>query len=132
MLLPEVTIVNDAVQHVYRKKINGKEVLVTLNHLHTSMWSISFTVNGQYAFQNIKQPVAITRWVLKVFKHVNTYAILLVCIAFAEDGRGDYRHDIYRRLGFVQFHPNVLEELNLVPEALLYSEDCLEEVICEV
>lgn len=65
-------------------------------------WYISFQVNGSYDRKDNKNKVAITRWLLKTWKEVQSKykGKTLYCEPWGDDGGFEYRSAIYSKLGF--------------------------------
>ena len=87
----------------YSKVINGilVEVILIDEYVHHS---ISVKLNNACDFDSSAPKVAITRWVLSIFKEIKPQYSKLTCDAYDEDGKGRYRRNMYKKLGF-KFSP---------------------------
>lgn len=66
--------------------------------------TISFTVEGEYTKTERNNKVAISRWLLGMWRKVHEEypSSSYYCVPYSEDGFGDYRANVYRKLGFRQ------------------------------
>jgi hypothetical protein len=63
---------------------------------------ISFYIDGRLERDNnIKNKVAITKWLLKEFKKIGKDFLYLFAIPFEKDGYGEVRKIIFNKLGFI-------------------------------
>jgi hypothetical protein len=62
---------------------------------------IYFTVDGGFEYiESHPHKVAITRWLLTEFRKAQKIHDYLVCTSHEDDDMGDYRTEVYLKLGF--------------------------------
>ena len=106
MILPAVVCHPAFTELVYTKSFSSgdKTYVVTLGLCEecseTKRFSIGFIVNGDYDFCSDAPKIAITKWLLRVFRHVCTYASSLEACSWYDDDMGSYRNRLFQKLGF--------------------------------
>ena len=101
MILPTIQAVGFVRTYTYTKQFKSSVVKLTLIKLLDDDHSeVSFSVNGDYNYEARADKVAITKWLLKVFAQIKTYNNNIYCSAYTNDGMGNYRTNLYRKLGF--------------------------------
>jgi hypothetical protein len=86
---------------------------------------ISFYLDGKLDKENIKNKVAITKWLLKEFKQIGKDFLYLFAIPFEKDGYGEVRKIIFNKLGFTPITRYGVTTLVWFKKDFLHKEEIL-------
>jgi hypothetical protein len=89
----------------YSTNINGINVSLSFESWQPKEYSVDFKINGYYDIDpsiSKLNKIKITRWLLTSWKHFlsNQTFDIIRCYAYQEDGEGEYREKVYKKLGF--------------------------------
>lgn len=103
------------------KDINGTSVTFTV----TEDRVVAFQVGGKYTWEerNKRDKLAISRWLLQTWNAIlaQKTSSLYVCYPCTADGKGEYRRNVYEKLGF-KYYDSLSHQGQIYQNIMVWGE----------
>jgi len=92
-------------------KINSTLVELAVYEESLTSAGLNFFINGDMVYEENSNKVAISRWLLKEFRGLqNKYKKLSISV-YEDDDYGEYRYQVYKKLGFTPIEGGYGDEM---------------------